>query len=294
MDSETFRGTGVAMITPFNNNGEVDFDALEKLTNYLIDNGVDYLVVLGTTAEAATLNCDEKNAVVSFIKKVNNNRLPIVLGIGGNNTAEIIQTINKTDFSSISGLLSVAPYYNKPGQQGIFMHYTGIAEASPVPVILYNVPGRTGVNMSAETTLKLAYNKNIIAVKEASGDIDQISYIIKNKPENFLVLSGDDALALPLVALGADGIISVTANTLPKDFSNLVKLALNNNIKEAREMHYRLLELFQAMFEEGNPVGVKAALSSMNIIENNLRLPLVKASETLYHKMEGLLKNFKS
>ena len=289
MNSDTFKGTGVAMVTPFSDDGKVDYDSLKDLTNNLIDKGVDYLVVMGTTGESVTLDCDEKNAVLDFIKKVNDERIPIVLGIGSNNTNEVVKKIKETDFNGISGLLSVAPYYNKPGQSGLIKHYEVIADASPVPVILYNVPGRTGVNMTAETTLKLAQNKNIAAVKEASGNIDQISEIIHKRPEGFLVLSGDDALAFPIVCLGGDGVISVTANVLPDMFSDMISEALDNNIPEARDMHYRLINVFKAMFAEGNPAGVKAALASKGIIKNNLRLPLVSSSDELYKKLEKLV-----
>ena len=285
-----YSGTGVALVTPFRKDGSVDFNALHKLVNHVIDGGVDFLVVMGTTAEAVTLNKDEKNAVINYIKEVNNKRLPIILGMGGNNTQEVVSSIKYTDFTDISGILSVAPYYNKPGQSGLYKHFKEIATVSPVNVVLYNVPGRTASNISAETCLKLAHDfENIVAVKEASANFDQIMQIIKNKPENFAVISGDDALTLPLISVGMNGVISVTANAFPKEMSEMVSNASKSNMKKAGELHYKLLDFTNAIFEEGNPAGVKAALEYLNILSNNLRLPLTKVSRTLNKKIENLV-----
>jgi 4-hydroxy-tetrahydrodipicolinate synthase len=284
------KGTGVALVTPFHKDGSIDFKGLEKLVEHVIRNGVDYLVPLGTTGESVSLSRDEKTAVQDFIVEVNNGRVPIVLGIGGNNTQEVINCIKKTDFHTIDAILSVSPYYNKPSQRGIYEHYKLIASASPVPVILYNVPGRTGSNMSAETTLSLAHDvKNIVAVKEASGNLDQIMQIIKNKPKDFLVISGDDSLTLPIIALGGDGVISVAANVFPKDYSDLVRHCLKGNFDKARDLQYKLVDIMNLLFVEGNPAGAKAALSILKICSENLRLPLVEISKPTHTKMAALI-----
>lgn len=290
-----FTGTGVAIITPFKTDLSIDYIALEKQIEHLISNGINYLVVLGTTGESATQSDNEKTELVKFIKEKVDYRVPIVLGIGGNNTKAVVDKIKTTDFQYIDAILSVAPYYNKPTQEGLYQHFKAIAEASSVPVILYNVPGRTASNINAETTLKLAHEfGNIIAIKEASGDFSQIMNIIKNKPKDFIVISGEDTLTLPLISIGISGVISVVANALPKEFSEMVKLALNNNYPEAKKIHYKLLEFIDTLFIEGNPAGVKAALSIIGIIENNLRLPLVPVSKQIYQKLEKLIRIIKA
>lgn len=286
-----FVGTGVAIVTPFKDNLEIDFEALEKQIEHLISNNVNYLVVLGTTGESVTQADEEKLDLVNFIKRQVNDRVPIVLGIGGNNTASILNKIHHTDFNQIDAILSVAPYYNKPSQEGLYQHFKAISEVSPVPVILYNVPGRTGSNIQAKTTLRLAHDfKNIVAIKEASGNFSQAMEIVKNKPSDFIVVSGEDALTLPLMSIGVSGVISVVGNAFPKEFSTMIQLALNNNFTEAMEVHYKLLELIDHLFIEGNPAGVKAALANMGIIKNNLRLPLVAVSDETNHKIADLIK----
>lgn len=281
-----FRGTGVAIVTPFREDGSIDFKCLDKLVNHLIEGGVEYLVVLGTTGESATLTKDEKNAVVNAVIDTAEGRVPIVLGIGGNNTQAVLNSISEQDFDGIDAILSVSPYYNKPSQRGIYEHYKLIAQASPVPVILYNVPSRTSSNISAETTLKLANEvKNIVAVKEASGDLEQCMEIINNKPRGFLVISGDDALTLPIIALGGDGVISVTANAFPEDFSEMVRSGMKGKMKKARELHYKLFEVMKLHFEDGNPGGVKASLNALNICKERVRLPLVTINDELRKKI---------
>ncbi|HYW96932.1 MAG TPA: 4-hydroxy-tetrahydrodipicolinate synthase [Bacteroidales bacterium] len=292
MTKSIFKGTGVALATPFRNDGSIDFSALKKLVNHVIENGVDYLVVLGTTGETPVLSRDEKRALVDFVHEVNNGRCPVVMGIGGNDTTSVINSIRETDFQSIDAILSVAPYYNKPGQEGLYLHFRKIAEASPVPVILYNVPGRTGSNISADTTLRLAHDssRQIIAVKEASGNFAQVTAILKDMPDSFMVISGDDAIALPLISLGASGVISVIANAYPGEFSKMIRLALGNNIEEAREIYYKLMPVFDMLFTEGNPAGLKAFLEVMGISQNHLRLPLVPVSDNLYEKIRQFVK----
>jgi 4-hydroxy-tetrahydrodipicolinate synthase len=276
-------GTGVALVTPFEANGErVDYAALTKLVNFVADSGVNFLVALGTTAETPTLSTAEKREVLARIKSSNAKNLPIVLGVGGNNTADVLERIRQTDFSGVDALLSVTPYYNKPSQLGLYEHYKAAAAASPVPVMLYNVPGRTGVNLSAETTLRLAHEvKNIMGIKEASGNLSQISYILRDKPQDFVALSGDDALTLPLMAVGAQGVISVAANAFPTQIVSMVRLASEQKYSEAAKIHLTMMPLVDALFAEGNPAGVKAALSTLGIISNILRLPLVPATEGL-------------
>lgn len=289
------QGTGVALVTPFHKQGNVDFTSYEKLIEHVINGGVDYLVCMGTTSEYPTLNNQEILACLEFAIEVNANRVPIVLGMGGNDTRTLVDHIKKTDFSNVSAILSVTPYYNKPNQKGLYAHYKAVAEASSVPVILYNVPGRTGVNITAETCLQLANDfPNIIGIKEASGNIMQCMDILANKPQNFTVVSGEDALVMPLMSLGMQGVISVTANALPQQMSEMVNLCLKSNYKKAKIIHEELLPFSKAIFEEGNPVGIKAALEILGICQNNLRLPLVKSSKSLYSKIQSILNNIQS
>ncbi|MCQ2296993.1 MAG: 4-hydroxy-tetrahydrodipicolinate synthase [Bacteroidales bacterium] len=285
-----FPGTGVALVTPFRKQQEsVDFTKLDALINNIITGGADYIVALGTTSEAATMTENERAALKDFIVESVDGRKPVVLGIGGNNTLNVTDTIANTNFDGISGILSVAPYYNKPNQRGLLQHYKQVAEASPVPVIIYNVPGRTGVNIAAETTLQLAEEcPNIVAIKEASGNLSQVMQILKYKPENFQVISGDDALTYPMIALGATGVISVIANALPKQMSDMVRFAMKGDLKKALPLHYKMLPLMNALFEEGNPAGVKALLEIEGQITNILRLPLVKVTKPLYNKISTL------
>lgn len=288
-----FRGTGVAMVTPFNASLEVDYNALEKLTQHLIDGGVDYLVVQGTTGESATLTKEEKQRVLDCVVSVNGGKLPIVWGHGGNNTKTLIEGFSQFDLSGVDAVLSASPYYNKPTQPGIIAHYQAFADASPKPVILYNVPGRTASNMVATTTLELAKHRNIIAVKEASGDLDQVGQIIKNRPGKFLVLSGDDPLIVPHMALGGEGIISVVANAFPREFSDIARYCFQGDYNSARTLHYLLIDLIYMLFAEGNPGGVKAALSLLGVCEGHVRLPLVPISQELLGKMEAAIDGIK-
>src|SRR5258705_1903147 len=269
--SKKFIGTGVALVTPFHKNGNIDFKSLEKLIERCIDNKVEYLVPLGTTGESVTLTKDEKRAVIDFVIEVNEKRVPVVLGLGGNNTGEIVDSMEHYPLKQVQAILSVSPYYNKPSQRGIYQHYKTIAAYSPVPVIIYNVPGRTSVNISADTTLLLAEEqKNIIGIKEASGNFDQCMKILQSKPKDFLFISGDDALTFPLIALGADGVISVVANAYPGEFSEMVRLALNGQFDKARRIHYKLLTFTNLQFAEVRPPGVKAAFSIMNVTQKYL------------------------
>ena len=285
-----FRGTGVAMVTPFHKQGTIDFTALERLIEHLIGGGVNYLVVQGTTAETATLTREEMNALADFVVEINNKRVPLVLGLGGNNTQEVINKIRISSLEGYDAILSVTPYYNKPQQRGLYLHYKNIATVSPVPIIMYNVPSRTSVNMKPEITLQLANEfDNIIGIKEASGSIEQIMDIIRNKPKDFLVISGDDLLTLPLLGMGADGVISVVANAYPKLFSEMVSLGLKAEMKKAREIHYKLTDFTRSVFADGNPSGIKAALEIKEIIVNNLRLPLVKIEKSHYNQLSALM-----
>jgi len=288
------KGTGVALVTPFRKDFSIDFPSLDKLINHVTENGADYFVILGTTAESVTLNKEEKNAILNFVIESNVKKLPIIAGFGGNNTNEIMNSIKHYNFSGIDGILSVTPYYNKPNQRGLYSHYKAIAETSPVPVILYNVPGRTSVNMTAETVLQLANDfKNIIAVKEASGNFEQIMTISKNRPDDFLVISGDDLITLPLISCGVDGVISVAANAFPALFTNLVNLALKGKFKEAWEIQQKLIEIINSLFVEGNPAGVKAALKVLGICQEYLRLPLVPVSKNTYNKLAKQIEDLK-
>ena len=285
---------GVALITPFHKDKSIDFDSLARLLEYQIHSGIDYLVVLGTTAETATLTPDEQAQVRNFVAERVHGRVPLVLGLGGNNTMAIVEAAKTLDMSAFSAILSVVPYYNKPSQEGIYQHYKAIATASPLPVILYNVPGRTGVNMAPETCLRLAREfENIIGVKEASGNITQMDDIIKNKPADFMVISGDDGITFPLITLGAVGVISVIGNAFPREFSRMVRLALDGDYDKAREIHHRFTELFSLLFVDGNPAGVKCLLNAMGFIENELRLPLVPTRITTYEKIKTVLNSLR-
>ena len=281
------RGTGVAIITPFKSNDDIDFDALEKLIEHLITNGVEYIVSLGTTGETPTLSKTEQQQIINCTLEKINGRVPVVAGVGGNNTKEVIDHLNDFPLDKITAVLSSSPYYNKPSQEGIFQHYKVLSEASPIPIILYNVPGRTGSNISGDTTIRLAKEcKNIQGIKEASGNMIQCMHILKNKPEDFLMVSGDDHIALPLIACGSDGVISVAANCFAKDFSELIRFALKNDFENAARLQYKLLEGFDLLFAENNPAGVKAFLFEMKFIQNKLRLPLVPLSENLHEKVK--------
>ncbi len=289
-----FLGTGVAMITPFKENKNVDYVALKNIINHLIDGKVEYILVMGTTAESATLSFEEKNKILEFAKKEINGRVPIMYGLGGNNTADVIKNIEKTNFSGVDGILTVAPYYNKPNQEGLYQHFAAIAKACPIQVVLYNVPGRTVVNITPETVVRLAKDyDNIVAIKEACGSVDQIMELIRIKPADFTVISGDDGLTMPLIAAGVQGVISVIANAFPKDWSDMVRHALNYEFDKASHIHYRYLPTISNMFAEGNPAGVKAYLTEMNMIENILRLPMVSVSNSLCQKIKNEISTYK-
>lgn len=290
-----FAGTGVALVTPFKEDFSVDYQSLRKVVKHVIENGAEYVVALGTTSESPVLTHDEKDQIVDVILETVNGKLPVVIGIGGNNTAALVKQIQQSRFKGISGILSVAPYYNKPQQDGLYEHFKAIAEASPLPVIMYNVPGRTSSNLSAATSLKLAHNcPNIVAIKEASGDLEQIMQIIANKPEHFEVLSGDDVLTLPIMALGGKGVISVTANACTRDFTTMVRHMLSRDLLNALPLHYKLLPMMQALFADGNPAGIKALLHNMGLCENVLRLPLVQANSHVQDQIAGLYQKLKS
>lgn len=289
------KGTGVAIVTPFQKSGKIDFKSLANLIEHIIINKVEFIVALGTTSEAVTLTSSEKEEVMDSLIEYVDGRVPIVMGIGGNNTQAVLNTIKRTDFEDISAILSVAPYYNKPNQTGLYQHFSAIAKACPVDVILYNVPGRTSSNISADTVLKLANaHGNIAAVKEASGDFSQIMDIIHHRPEGFSVLSGDDALTYPMMALGADGVISVVANAYPASFSAMVRLMLKKKFDEALEVHYSLLDIIDQLFADGNPAGVKAALTILGMSKNYLRLPMVPINKTVYATLKKLINNYET
>ena len=282
---------GVALITPFKEDESVDYEALGRLVDYQVQNGTDYLVVLGTTAETPTLTEEEKRNIIDLVVSHVRGRIPIVLGVGGNCTRNVVEQLKNGDFTGIDAILSVVPYYNKPSQEGIYQHYKAIANATKLPIILYNVPGRTGVNMTAETTLRIAREfENVVAVKEASGNITQMDDIIKNKPDRFNVISGDDGITFPLVTLGAIGVISVIGNAFPREFSRMVRLALAGDYDSARTIHHSFTELFSLLFVDGNPAGAKSMLSMMGFIENKLRLPLVPTRIVTYEKMREVLR----
>ncbi|MBK6752266.1 MAG: 4-hydroxy-tetrahydrodipicolinate synthase [Flavobacteriales bacterium] len=287
---ERFRGLGVALVTPFLEKGNIDYAGLERLLEHQIAGEVDYVVLMGTTGESVTLSAEEKKQLLAAVIELLRHRLPLVLGVGGNHTAEVVRQLEEYDLSDVDGILSVSPYYNKPTQEGIYQHYKALAQASLRPIILYNVPGRTSSNMLAETTLRLARDfKNIVGVKEASGNLDQIATILKHRPKDFLVISGDDALTLPILALGGDGVISVVGNALPQEFSTLVHAAMTGDLVAARAEHFKLLEFMSYIFTEGNPAGIKEALKTLGICGSTLRLPLVNVSEATAKKIYGAL-----
>ncbi|WP_418604357.1 4-hydroxy-tetrahydrodipicolinate synthase [Hwangdonia sp.] len=292
--SSKFLGTGVALVTPFKTDLSIDHDALANIVNFNIENGTDYLVICGTTGESVTITKEEKRAVVNTISKANNGRLPLVLGIGGNNTASVIEEIKATDLSGIDAILSVSPYYSKPTQEGLYQHFKAIAEACPTDIILYNVPGRTSKNMEVETTLRLANDfKNIVAVKEAGNNVAQYLQLLKNKPDNFLIISGDDDLALGVVLAGGAGVISVIGQAFPKAFSNMVRLGLKGEAKAAYAIHFKLMDVVGHIFEENNPAGIKAVFEALNLCQDTVRLPLVPASNSLKEKIASFIKTFK-
>lgn len=292
MINTQYKGLGVAMVTPFKNDYSVDYDALANLTEFLIKGNVNYLVVLGTTGETATLSKEEKKLVYNKIKEVSAGRVPLVAGIGGNNTYEVIETLKGFDFSGYDAVLSVSPYYNKPNQEGIFQHYKAIAQNSPKPIIIYNVPGRTGSNISANTQIRIAEISNIIGTKEASGNFSQVMEIILKRPENFMVISGDDAFTYPFMTLGMEGVISVIGNAFPSDFSKMVNLCLNGDWLEARKIHYRLLSLMETIFEDGSPGGIKVLLNYLGICGTTVRLPLANVNKSTEDKLLNLIKNY--
>ena len=292
MAQNIFKGLGIALITPFKSDGSVDYEALERLVNYQIKQGADFFCILATTGETPCLTQDEKIRIKNLVVKIVNGRLPILMGCGGNNTAVVVDEIRQSDWSGIDGILSVCPFYNKPSQDGLYQHFKAIAQVSPLPVVLYNVPGRTGINLKAQTTIRLANDcKNIVAIKEASGSLEQVDEIIKGKPSHFDVISGDDALTFPMIACGAVGVISVIGNALPKEFSRMIRYEFRGEYEPARKIHHRFTELYSLLFVDGNPAGVKALLSEMGMIENNLRLPLVPTRITTKQKMAEVLKN---
>ncbi len=287
-------GTGVAIVTPFNKKGNVDVKALEKLVKHLIKGGVEYIVVMGTTGESVTLTKEEKQLIISTVVKTNAGKLPLVLGIGGNNTAEVVYNLKNTNVKDFAAILSVAPYYNKPNQKGYYEHYKAVSKTSKLPVILYNVPGRTGSNVNWETQVKIAKDfKNIVATKEASGNIEQIMKIIKNKPKDFKVISGDDNLTLPVIACGGVGVISVVANAFPKDYSDMVRAALKYDFDKAQKLHYKLVDITDQLFADGNPGGIKHALNKLKITEPFVRLPLCEPNDGVKQKLNDLIKNYK-
>ncbi len=294
MAHNIFKGLGVALVTPFMDNGSVDFEALKRLVDFQVTNGADFICILCTTSETPCLTADEKLQIKDFIVEVVGGRVPILMGCGGNNTAAIVHELATFDFKGVDGILSVCPYYNKPSQEGLYQHFKAIAAASPLPVILYNVPGRTGVNMKAETTIRLANEcENVVAIKEAGGSLEQVDEIIKNKPDRFDVLSGDDALTFSMVASGAAGAISVIGNALPKQVSRMIRLEFKGEYEPARKIHHMFTELYSLLFVDGNPAGVKALLSEMGYIKNNLRLPLVPTRITTREKMANILKDLR-
>ena len=284
-------GTGVALVTPFKEDFSIDTEALKKIVNFSIDGGIEYLVVMGTTAENATLSLDEKELVIRTVIEANNGSLPLVLGVGGNNTMEVVEELKTRDLSAFAAILSVSPYYNKPTQEGIYQHFKAIAEAAPIPIILYNVPGRTASNMLPTTVIRLAHDfKNIVAIKEAAGDLVQAMQLLKNKPKDFLVISGDDMIALPMVLAGGSGVISVIGQAFPKEFSEMIRLGLNRKVDEAFKSQYLLADCIDMIFEQGNPAGIKQVFLSLGISENTVRLPLMKVDASLANRINQFVK----
>ncbi|BCS84193.1 MULTISPECIES: 4-hydroxy-tetrahydrodipicolinate synthase [Prevotella] len=294
MARNIFKGLGIALITPFTTDGEVDYKSLKRLVEFQLDNGADFLCILATTGEAPCLTKAERDEITVFIKQIVNGRIPILKYCGGNNTAAVVDEIKTTDWSGIDGILSICPYYNKPSQEGLYQHFKAIAEVSPLPIVLYNVPGRTGVNMTAATTVRIAKDfPNVVGVKEASGSLEQVDEIIKNKPDNFDVISGDDALTFSMIASGAAGVISVIGNALPKEFSRMIRLEFKGEYEPARKIHHMFTELYSLLFVDGNPAGCKALLNDMGMIENELRLPLVPTTIKTKQKMSEILKDLR-
>ncbi len=294
MVQNIFKGLGIALITPFKEDGSVDYESLGRLLDYQLANGADFLCILATTGETPTLTTEEKQTIKNFIVDHVKGRVPILMGCGGNNTRAVVEELKTADFRGVDGVLSVCPYYNKPSQEGLYQHFRAIAQATSLPVVLYNVPGRTGVNLKAETTVRLARDcKNIVAVKEASGNLEQVDEIIKNKPSGFDVISGDDALTFPMISCGAVGVISVIGNALPKEFSKMIRLQMRGEYDAARKIHHRFTDLFGLLFVDGNPAGVKAMLHEMGMIENVLRLPLVPTRISTVQRMTELMKDLK-
>jgi 4-hydroxy-tetrahydrodipicolinate synthase len=294
MVQNIFKGLGIALITPFKEDGSVDYDALKRLVQYQLDNGADFFCILATTGETPTLTAQEKQTIKDLVVEIVQARVPILMGCGGNNTAAVVEELKTADFKGIDGILSVCPYYNKPSQEGLYQHFKAIAAATELPVVLYNVPGRTGVNLKAETTVRLARDcKNIVAIKEASGNLEQVDEIIKNKPRDFDVISGDDSLTFPMVSCGAVGVISVIGNALPKEFSKMIRLQMRGEYDPARKIHHSFTDLFSLLFVDGNPAGVKAMLHEMGFIENKLRLPLVPMRISNMQRMSEILKELK-
>ena len=294
MAHNIFKGLGIALITPFLEDGSVDYKSLIRLVEYQLNNGADFFCILATTGETPTLTAEEKQKIKDLIVDLVGGRVPILMGCGGNNTAAIVKELQTGDFRGVDGILSVCPYYNKPSQEGLYQHFKTIAAATKMPVVLYNVPGRTGVNLSAATTVRLAHDcDNIVAIKEASGNLEQVDEIIKNKPRNFDVISGDDALTFPMVSCGAVGVISVIGNALPREFSKMIRLQMKGEYDGAREIHHRFIDLFSLLFVDGNPAGVKAMLHEMGYIENVLRLPLVPTRISTLQRMSEIMKELK-
>lgn len=294
MATNIFKGLGIALVTPFKTDGSIDYAALKRLIEYQTDNGADFLCILGTTSESPCLDQEERTEIKRFVVEVNQGRLPVLMGCGGNNTKAVVKELQSFDLRGVDGILSVCPYYNKPSQEGLYRHFKMIADNCPLPVVLYNVPGRTGINLKSETTVRLANDcRNIVAVKEAGGSLEQVDEIIKNKPAHFDVLSGDDALTFPMIASGAAGVISVIGNALPREFSRMIRLEFNGEYEPARKIHHRFTELYSLLFVDGNPAGVKALLHEMGFIENELRLPLVPTRVATVQKMAAILQEMR-
>jgi len=294
MATNIFKGLGIALVTPFKTDGSIDYAALKRLIEYQTDNGADFLCILGTTSESPCLDQEERAEIKRFVVEVNQGRLPVLMGCGGNNTKAVVKELQSFDLRGVDGILSVCPYYNKPSQEGLYRHFKMIADNCPLPVVLYNVPGRTSINLKSETTIRLANDcRNIVAVKEAGDSLEQVDEIIKNKPAHFDVLSGDDALTFPMIASGAAGVISVIGNALPREFSRMIRLEFNGEYEPARKIHHRFTELYSLLFVDGNPAGVKALLHEMGFIENELRLPLVPTRVATVQKMAAILQEMR-